>query len=422
MPAPDGGDRRRPLPGGLGAFASRDFTLFWIGFAVSNTGRWVELTGALWIVSSLTDSPILLGGLGIARAVPAILLSPVAGVVADRFDQRRLLIVTQGASLVLSVALALSILAGSVAIWQVYLQLAIQSCVQPFDAAARQTLFPRLVPTHQLPSAVTLTVAAARTAKFVGPLLGGVLIASVGLAAPYAANAASFLVLIGAVLVMRPVPVAHVARARSFVGDLREGLAEIRGAPLLRGVFQLETVFGLFQVNEVMITIVARDVLGLGPEGLGTLLAAPAIGSLVGVGALVVAGPVRHLGRIAVVAVLVYAAVMLVVAGSTLVMLTALALAATGLLDSLVTVVRHSVLQLAAPGEKRGRIVANMAVISNGVTPLSQVQTGILAGVLGPPLGIAVAAVALASTSALVAGRNRTLWSYGHPGTPAPEG
>ncbi|MBX3030251.1 MAG: MFS transporter [Chloroflexi bacterium] len=409
---PRGGPPRRTPPGSLAVFGSRDFRLFWVGFAVSNTGRWVEMTGALWIVSTLSDSPLVLGGLGIARALPAILLSPIAGVIADRFDQRRLVMITQATSLLLSLALAASILLGTVAIWQVYLQLAIQSCVQPFDLAARQALFPRLVPRRHLPDAVTLTVAAARTAKFLGPVIGGLLIASVGLAAPYLLNAVSFVVLIAAAWEVRPAAITRPEARPSFIGELRAGFDEIRRAPLVRGVFQLEAVFGLFQVNDVMITIVARTVLGLGPEGLGLLLATPALGALVGIAGLVLTRPIRRQGRVAVGAVLIYAAVMLVVAGSPLVVITCLALAATGLLDSLVTVVRHSVLQLAAPGDKRGRIMANMAVVSNGVAPLSQVQTGLLTSLLGPPLGIATAACALALTSGVVAFRNRTLWVF----------
>src|SRR5262245_49719235 len=104
--AHDAGDGVRTftrLPGGLAPLGYRDYLLFWIGFAVSNAGRWIEMTGSLWLVSELSDSPIVLGGLGLVRAVPAILLSPVAGVVADRVDQRRLLLATQGLSLALSV-------------------------------------------------------------------------------------------------------------------------------------------------------------------------------------------------------------------------------------------------------------------------------------------------------------------------------
>ncbi len=407
----DGSARRSP-PGTLAAFESRDFRLFWVGFVVSNTGRWVEMTAALWIVSSLTDSPIVLGGLGIARALPALALSPVAGVVADRFDQRRLVMLTQTMSLVLSLALASSILAGTVAIWQIYLQLALQSCVQPFDVAARQALFPRLVPRERLSDAVTLTVAAARTAKFVGPVIGGIVIATVGIAAPYLLNAASFVVLILAAFLIRPVAMIRPTAVPSFVGELRAGFDEIRRAPLIRGIFQLEAVFGLFQVNDVMITIVARDVLDLGPAGLGLLLATPALGALLGIGGLVLAGPIRRQGQVAVGAVLAYSTVMLLIAGSPFAVATGVALASTGLLDSLVTVVRHSVLQLAAPAQKRGRIMANMAVVSNGVAPLSQVQTGLLTSILGPSLGIAAAAVALATCSGLVALRNRSLWVF----------
>lgn len=400
------------LPGGLRPLGYRDYLLFWIGFVVSNTGRWIEMTGSLWLVSELTDAPVALAGLGVARAVPAILLSPVAGVIADRVDQRRLLFITQAASLTLSVALAVSIAAGAVELWQVYLQLAIQSCVQPFDLAARQTLFPRLVPRSDLPEAVTLTVVAARVAKFVGPAIGGLVIATMGEAVPYVLNALSFLVLMVAVVAMRPAPNPIVASTTSFAMELRDGFSEIRRTPVIYTVFKLEAVFVFLQENDVLITIVALQVLGLGAEGLGLLLAAPAFGAVAGLVALVALGQGQRPGRAAVVCIGAYGAMMILVAVTTAPGVVFVALAISGLLDSWVTVVRHSIVQLTAPSRMRGRINANMAVLSTGVSPLSQVQSGVLIGLIGATPAIIGAAAAMVAITGAIATRNRALWNF----------
>lgn len=400
------------LPGGFAPLGYRDYLLFWVGFLVSNTGRWAEMTAALWLVAEMSDSPILLGGIGLARAVPAILLSPFAGVVADRVDQRRLLLITQSTSMVFSGLIGVLILSGRVELWQIFLQLAIVSCIQPFDVAARQTLFPRLVPRTELSNSVTLTIAAARLAKSIGPALGGIAIAAFGEAVPYLLNALSFLALLFAVAAMHPVPAVRIERGVSFLGELREGFDEVRRTPLISGIMQLEAVFGLLQMNEVMITIVSRDVLGLGPEGLGLLLSAPAIGAVIGVAALVLVGTVRRQGLFALISVVIYAGVMLVVATSSTVPVTFIALAFGGLLDSWVTVTRHSILQMTAPGEMRGRIMANMSVVSAGATPLSQVQSGVLTSLVGASPAIALAAVALASVSGAIAARNPVLWRF----------
>jgi MFS family permease len=400
------------LRGSLRPLSFHNYLLFWIGFVASNTGRWIEMTGSLWLVSELTDSPVLLGGIGLARAVPAILLSPVAGVVADRVDQRRLLLLTQATSLLLSFSLGVLILTGAVQVWMIYLQLSVQSCVQPFDLAGRQTLFPRLVPRSELSNAVTLTVTAARLAKFIGPVIAGVALAALGEAAPYLLNTVSFLALMLAVLAMRDIPPLLVRATQTFSADLREGVDEIRRTPLVSGIVQLEAVFGLLQVNQVMITIVARDVLGVGPEGLGMLLAAPALGAMTGMLTLVMFGTTRRQGRFATVSVAAYAAMMLVIANSLVFTLTFVALATTGLLDSWVTVARLSILQLSVPPTVRGRVVANVAVVSSGVSSISQLQTGVLTAILGILPAIVGSAVALTAISTILAFRNRTLWRF----------
>jgi MFS family permease len=393
-------------------FGYRDYLLYWIGFATSNTGRWIELTGALWLVYDLTGSPTLLGLVGLARAAPAFALSPIAGVVADRVDQRRLLFVTQVISLILSLGLGLLVLSGRVEVWHLYAQLALQAAIQPFDAAARQALFPRLVPRAILAQAVTVTVMAGRTAKFVGPALGGIAISQLGVASPYLLNAASFLVLMLAIVAMRPLVAMPARSGSSFAGELVEGFRYIRSAPVLSGILMLEVVFGLLQMNEVMITLVARGVLGVGPEGLGLLLAAPALGALLGIATLIVLGPARRPGRFVVTVVVIYVGVLLVVAASPIFGLTFIALGVTGYLDSVITVTRHSILQLAAPPEMRGRVMANMGTVTNGVGPLAQVQSGALVGALGVPLAIAVSSGALLVATVVTARANAAMWAF----------
>ena len=417
---PDVGPRRRRLPPSLAPLAIRNYLLYWIGFATSNTGRWIELTGALWLVAGLANSPILLGLLGIVRAVPAIVLSPIAGVIVDRVDQRRMLFVTQGVSLVLSLAIGVLVITGRIELWHLYVQMGLQSALQAFDAAVRQALFPRLVPRELLSHAVTLTITAGRTAKFVGPAIGGLAIAGLGVAAPFFLNAASFLMLMGAVVAMRGIE-GRILRVRdAFLIELQEGFRYIRSSPVLSGVLKLEIAFGVLQMNEVMITIVAREILRTGPEGLGLLLSAPALGSLVGVAAFLTFGHRRHQGRFVIVCLAAYVATLPVVALSVTFAITFVALAVVGFLDSLVTVTRHSMMQLTAPPAMRGRVMANMGTVTNGIGPLAQAQSGALAALLGPPLAIVVAAAGLASTTVLIVRSTPSLWAFETEAADAP--
>jgi len=400
------------LPGALAPLGYRNFLLYWVGFAATNAGRWTELTGAVWLVYELTSSPVLLGLLGIARAVPTITLSPIAGVIADRVDQRRLLFFTQLLSLLASLLLGLLVVLSAVELWHVYLQVAFQAAVNAFDASVRQALFPRLVPRARLSDAVTLSVTAGRSAAFVGPALGGLAIAGLGEAAPFLLNAATFLILMGAVVAMRGV-VPRTATAGSTVRrELAEGMRHLLETPILAGLLKLEIVISLFQMNAVMITIVAREILLVGPEGLGLLLAAPALGSVVGVIGILITGQARRQGRLVVVCTLAYAAALSLFAATGDFILSFAVLTLIGLLDSVLTVTRHSVLQLAAPGRMRGRVMANMRTVTAGVGPFAQTQSGLLASVVGPPLGVAVAAGAIAVAAMGTALTNHRLMAF----------
>lgn len=400
------------LPRGLAPLGNRNFALYWGGFAASNTGRWIELTGSVWLVYELTHSALLLGLLGIARSVPAFVLSPIAGVIADRVDQRRLLTVTQGLALVVSLGIGLLVATGHIQVWHIYLAVGLQTAITSFDTTARQTLFPRLVPRTQLSEAVTLTVTAGRLSKLVGPVVGGIAIASLGPASPFLLNAVTYLALMGAVAGMRGVePVALEART-SFRSELTEGLRYILRAPVLSGLLKMEIIFGVLSMNPVMITIVASDGLDVGPVGLGGLLAAPALGSFVAIAWLLTAGHRSRQGRFSIVCTFAYAAALVVFALSRDYATSILALALLGSLDLLITVTRNSIMQLAAPSHMRGRVMANMGTITRGVGPLAETQSGLVAGITGAPLAIIGAAVALATAAAITVRANPALWRF----------
>ena len=403
---------RRRLPRGIAPLGIRNYALYWVAFATSKLGRSIEETGAVWLVYQLTGSPVLLGVLGLARALPSIVLSPIAGVVVDRVDQRRLLIFMQFFGLAASVALGLLVLTGAIELWHVYAQVAIQAAITSFDGAVRQAFFPRLVPRRLLPEAVTLSATAGRSAAIVGPMIGGIAIASFGEAAPFLVTAASYPILMAALALIRNVSFKPAGVPAGLRADLVEGLRHILRAPVLSGLLKLELVFGLFQVNAVIITIIAREVLDVGPEGLGGLLAAPALGAILGIAVLISVGQPQRQGRFVVICTLGYAVAVVALAVSPLYALTLLFLAATGLLDSVATVTRHSVMQLAAPPHMRGRVMANMGTVTRGTSPLAETQSGVLAGALGPRAAVLIAAAVIAAAATATAFRNLALMRF----------
>lgn len=405
------------LPRGLAPLGYRDFALYWIGLATTNTGRWIELTGLVWLVYELTDSPLLVGLLGTARALPALILSPIAGVIADRVNQRLLLFMTQTLALVSSLCLAILVVTGAVELWHIYAQVVVQASITAFDAVARQTLFPRLIPKPVLPQAVTLSITAARVSKFIGPAVGGLLIADLGLSSPFFVNAVSFLGLMGALAWMRPTPYSPVGAATSFLSEMAEGLRHIMSAPVLSGILKLEIVFSVFEMNPAMIAIIGREILDVGPRGMGLLLAAPAFGSLIAIGWLLYAKRISRQGRLSLSSTVGYAFGLVLLLASPSYVFSLVALACLGMLEVLLTVTRSTVMQLAAPEHMRGRVMANVATVSRGVGPLAETQSGFTANLLGPTASVLLAAAVVGSAAGLTAVFNRALWRFSLDGS-----
>ena len=399
------------LPGALAPLGYRNYLLFWIGFVASNAGKWVEQTGAVWIAYELTGNPFLLGLLGIIRAIPTIALTPFAGVIADRVDQRKLLFATQSLSLVLSLAIGLLVATGRVELWHLYLEVTLQAAVNAVDAVARQSLFPRLIPRDHLVEAVTLQSMASRVSNLIGPAIGGFAIAGLGEAAPFFINGASFLCLMVALGFVTGISARVVAARESFVTELAEGFRYILRTPILRSLILLEGFYGLFAMNQVMITLVARDELGVGPEGLGGLLSADAVGASLGVVALLLVGATARPGRFAILATFGYAASLAGFAVAGGYVLCFGALIGCGFFDVLVSVTRNSLMQLAAPAGMRGRVMANQGMIVRGMAPLSQSQSGFAAGLLGAPLATVLAGALMAAGAVGVLRGYPGLWT-----------
>ena len=400
------------LPRGIAPLGYRNFALYWIGVLTSNTGRWLELTGVVWLGSELTDSPALLGLIGIFRGVPAILFGPISGVFADRLDQRRVLFVTQLVAMTASLLLGIGAALGVVQLWELYLQVAIQATVESFDASTRQAMFPRFVPRSARPEAVTLVALAGRVSKFIGPTIAGVAIATIGVAAPFFLNAGTFLALLAAVFLIRGIAPRTAEAGSSIGGELLAGLRYVMAEPVVGGLLRMEAVFSLAQMNPVMIVIIGRQVLGLGPEGLGGLISATGLGAIAGLVYLLVAGHLRRQGRFIVACTFAYVAGLLLFAYSHDYVLSFIALAITGLFDVLLTVTRNSVIQLTTPGRMRGRVIGTVRMVTGGFGQLSQVQSGLLTGAIGAPLAIVVAAGALALSAGSSAWAIPALWAF----------
>src|SRR4030042_59004 len=171
----------------------RRFRLLWLGSLISIAGSQMQLWALFWHIRTLTDQPVALGAVGLARILPVIVFSLIGGAVADALNRRRILFITQTGMALVALALGYLSLAGRIDLWQIYLLTAMQAAAMAFDGPARQSLVPNLVPAKDLPNAFSLNSIALQTGSIVGPALSGIVIATLGQAYTYFFNAISFL-------------------------------------------------------------------------------------------------------------------------------------------------------------------------------------------------------------------------------------
>lgn len=383
----------------------------WAGQFVSMLGTQVQTVALSWLVYDLTGSTKLLGGVGLARAIPTILLSLFGGALADQVDRRRLLIVSQSFLAGLSALLALIITTGNANVLILYAFAAITAAAAAFDGPTRQALIPTLVPRERLTNALTLNVLAWQTAAVLGPAIGGAIIHALGIGAAYWIDAATFFAVVGALVAMRP-------RAPVFVGPRRgwsavvEGLEFVRGRAILWQLMLVDFLAVLFVSSIGLLPVFAEDVLRVGTQGLGLLYSAPAAGAVAGSVLFTLVPTPRRPGRVVALAAGAYGVTLGLfgMAPSFPVALGLLALA--GALDAVSMAMRHTVRQLATPDALRGRVGALASIFSAGGPRLGEFQAGMVAGLVGARYAMLIGGSACLLMVATSRWWARQLWHY----------
>jgi len=398
----EGDDRRATRGHALRTLRHRNFRLIYLGQLVSAVGGQMQSVALAWHLFVLTNSTFKVGLFGFFSVIPFMVLSFVGGATADRFDRRRVMIVTQTILMGLSLVLVAATLTHQVTSTLIYAIAVASGMARAFDGPARQAMIPNLVQREEIGAALTLNTMLRQMATIVGPGLGGLFLGLAGLAPTYFLNSLSFLAIIGALVIMDPVQVPARQRGSNWQLALG-GLRFVRGEPVVLSILCLDFLVNLLGSLRALMPVFARDILQVGPEGLGFLYAAPAAGAVVGalfLGAM--GGRFRH------------PAIMLLVSGafgaftmgfgvSTIFPLSLFCLFGTGLMDVIGEVLRSTIVQLRTPDELRGRVTALTVIFTNGGPQLGQLQSGALASALGPMEaavigGFAVSLSALAFT------------------------
>lgn len=380
-PAP----RRSPLV----ALRYRDFRLLWFGQLISIAGSQMTVVAMTWQLYELTGSKLALGLIGLFRLIPLLIFSLGSGVLADAVDRRKLMLISQSAMLVLSATLALTTFLNLATPWLIYLIVGLAGIASTFDLPARQALIPSLVPREHLTNALSLNITVMQAATIVGPTLGGILIAvRQGADLVYAIDALSFGAVIVSLLLMRTRHVASAEKRQVSVGAALEGLRFVRNTPILFWTMVLDFVATFFAGAMTLLPVFAKDILAVGPNGLGLLYAAPSIGA-VSMGLIMTwIGSVRRQGPVILWAVAIYGLCTVVFGFSTSFWLSYLMLAGIGASDTVSMVIRNTLRQTLTPDELRGRMVSVNQIFFAGGPQLGEVEAGTVAQLLGAGVSV----------------------------------
>ena len=399
----------QPVPrrrsGFLTPFRFRDYRLLWSGLIVSNLGTWMQLTTLGYLVVKLAGTPRLasldVGILGASSAIPVLLLSPLAGAVADRFPRRRVLLITNSVEVCAALTLAVLATSGRIALWEIFIIAGIRSTGQSFDAPARQSWVPLLVPREFLGNAIGLNSVAFNAPSVIGPPIAGILILYVGIATSFYINAFLTLATVVALILMTPPPPSSTARENVFA-SIGRGVRFLASNAVLRPVLLMLVILCLLvRPFQQLLPAYAAHVVHVDARGLGILLAAVGLGAITGslvtavIGARrrgvvwIVSAMIMALGTIALGSVHSY--------GVAIGVLVFLGLATLSFMGS-----SNVLLQTLAPEDMRGRVISVFSMIVLGLLPAGSLLLGSLATFVGLQTSLVCGGVVALAAAAIV--------------------
>lgn len=389
----------------------RDYRLLWSAEILSTGGSQMMRAALAWQLFELTRNPLQLGFLGLARFLPLLLFGLWGGVLADRGDRRRTLMVAQLALMAASAALAVAAFTGNVQPWNIYAFAMLAAVFGAVAAPTRSALIPALVPERELAGAMAMNGLASQVGGVVGPALAGVLIAAYGVAPLYLFDAFSFAVVAVVLLRLRARPIVPPIGRRGAAAVV-EGLRFLWLTPILLGVMGLDFLATFFGASSVLMPIFAEEVLGGGPRTLGLLLAAPAAGAVLGSLAMAAGRLPMRPGRGVLLAIAAYGACILGFGLSGNLWLSLLFLAGEGAADAVSMALRHTVRNLVTPDALRGRIAAAHSTFAMGGPQLGEFESGLVASAFGAPAAVALGGLGTLIATALVAWRVPAIAAY----------
>ncbi len=381
-----------------------DFRNFWVGLFISAIGSQMQLVAITWHVYLLTHSAFSLGAIGLARFLPLMFLSPISGLLADKYDRKKLIFINQFMMAALAFILAYLTFTNKTTPFVIYTIVALGSITQAIDIPARNALTPNLVPRKYFIKAVSINTLMWQSSIVIGPALAGFAIAYLGLGSIYFMNAVSYLAVVVSVLLIKTSGKAvGTNQTQLSLIAIKEGVHFILKTPVVYASMVLDFVATFFSSSTTLLPIFAKDILVVGPQGLGFLYSASSIGAVLAGLLFSSYHHVKKQGIILIGAVFVYGVATMFFGISKSFVLSLVFLAISGAGDVVSTIIRNTIRQLITPDHLRGRMTSINMIFYTGGPQLGEVEAGVVAGFWGAPVSVVIGGLGTIVMTVLIA-------------------
>jgi len=383
-----------------------DFRYLWTGTVMMAAGQWVQQVTLGWLIYDLTGNSVLLGALNGLRALPFLVTGPMAGVAADRMDRRKLLIATQWVLTATAILFGALVASPYLHVYHIFAFTLITGVAWTITEPVRMSLIPSAVPKDELANAVALNSGGFNMMKVIGPALGGALIAWFGAAENFFVQGVAYAGVVVMIYRMNIPPQRAEAKHMSAMANLKEGFAYVWSTPAVLALMTLAYVPRIFAVPyQTLMPVFQKDVLRVGPEGLGMLMAAPGVGAVIAILTIATMGNrIQREGRFLVGSIIVLGAAIITFSQITWFPLALVTLVVVGMFQMFFLASTATMLQMIVPDELRGRVLS-LYMLDRGFMPLGALFAGTSAHFLGAPTTVAIMGTIVIILTSLVAWR-----------------
>lgn len=367
-----------------------DYRYLWTGTLMMSAGQWVQQVTLGWLVYDLTGNSMLLGALNGLRAVPFLVTGPMAGVAADRMDRRKLLLRTQWILIFTALAMGTLVASPFLHVWHIFIFTLITGVAWSFTEPVRQSMIPSVVPKADLVNAIALNSGGFNLMKVIGPALGGAMIAFFGGAGNFFVQSVAYAGVLVMIYWMHIPDNPPEARRASAMANLKEGFAYVWSTPAVLALMTLAYVPRIFAVPyQTLMPVFQKDVLKVGPEGLGMLMAAPGVGALIAVLTLAsLANRLKRQGLFLVGSIVILGFFLILFSHVRSFPLALATLVIAGAFQMFFLASTSTILQLIVPDELRGRVMS-LYMLDRGFMPVGALFAGTTAHFIGAPMTVA---------------------------------